>query len=74
MTDLRRPVGPNYLLDKSKAKNFIIKMVKSLRPNKVKDLVFKDKLMWREYKHSSVAHFLKRSKEIAMKVNYVEPF
>lgn len=69
MTDVQRLAEADYLLDPTQTKKSIKRMVNCLRHNKVRDLVFKAKLVWKDDNHGPVAHFLCKAKKISKKVN-----
>lgn len=69
---LRLLARAGYILDRTQAKNFINKVVSSLSLAKVKCFIVKEKIMWQNNKHGSIAHFLSMAKEISKSVNEVD--
>lgn len=72
MTDLRALGGAQLMKDKSQAKNVINRLGSGLKPKEVRELLFRDKTMWKEGEHTSISHFIARAGEIATQVQRME--
>ena len=72
MTDLRTLGGTQFMKDKSQAKSVIARLGNGLKPKEVRELLFRDKSMWKEGEHSSISHFIARAADIATQVQRLE--
>lgn len=72
MSDLRALGGAKFMKDKSQAKSVISRLANALKPKELKELLLRDKSMWKDQEHSSISHFLTRAGDIATQVQRIE--
>lgn len=72
MTDLQSLAGAQVMKYRAQKKSIVNLRGNGLKPNDVKELLFRDKTMWKEGEHSSSSHFLSRAGDIATQLQRLE--